>query len=68
MSLIVNGGRLEPPNGIPDQIYTLMLACWSTVDTDRPYFDDIIEILNSMLQVYFNISKYHFFTVEAFLT
>lgn len=51
MSLIVNGGRLEPPNGIPDQIYTLMLACWSTADTDRPHFDDIIENLDSMLQV-----------------
>ncbi|MCP9264785.1 Tyrosine-protein kinase receptor [Dirofilaria immitis] len=50
MSLIVNGGRLEPPNGIPDQIYTLMLACWSTTDTDRPNFDDIIENLDSMLQ------------------
>ncbi|KAL3985429.1 Protein tyrosine kinase family protein [Acanthocheilonema viteae] len=50
MSLIVNGGRLEPPNGIPDQIYTLMLACWSTVDTDRPHFDDVIENLNSMIQ------------------
>ncbi|EJD76771.1 tyrosine-protein kinase receptor [Loa loa] len=50
MSLIVNGGRLEPPNGIPDQIYTLMLACWSTADTDRPHFDDIIENLDSMLQ------------------
>ncbi|OZC04865.1 hypothetical protein X798_08167 [Onchocerca flexuosa] len=50
MSLIVNGGRLEPPNGIPDQIYTLMLACWSTADTDRPHFDGIIENLNSMIQ------------------
>uniref|UniRef100_A0A915PNA2 receptor protein-tyrosine kinase n=1 Tax=Setaria digitata TaxID=48799 RepID=A0A915PNA2_9BILA len=50
MSLIVNGGRLEPPNGVPDQIYTLMLACWSTADTDRPYFDSIIESLDSMLQ------------------
>lgn len=51
MSLIVNGGRLEPPNGVPDQIYSLMLACWSTMDTDRPRFDDIIESLDSMLQV-----------------
>ncbi|VDO35524.1 unnamed protein product [Brugia timori] len=50
MSLIVNGGRLEPPNGIPDQIYSLMLACWSTADTDRPHFDYIIENLDSMLQ------------------
>lgn len=51
MSLIVNGGRLEPPNGVPDQIYSLMLACWSTIDTDRPRFDDIIDSLNSILQV-----------------
>ncbi|VDN42694.1 unnamed protein product [Gongylonema pulchrum] len=50
MSLIVNGGRLEPPVGVPDQIYSIMLACWSTVDNDRPRFDDIIESLDSMLQ------------------
>lgn len=51
MSLIVSGGRLEPPNGVPDQIYSLMLACWSTSDNDRPQFDDIIETLHTILQV-----------------
>ncbi|VDM98011.1 unnamed protein product [Thelazia callipaeda] len=50
MSLIVNGGRLEPPNGLPDQIYALMLNCWNTADTDRPHFDVIIDALDAMLQ------------------
>uniref|UniRef100_A0A915CD76 Tyrosine-protein kinase receptor n=2 Tax=Parascaris TaxID=6254 RepID=A0A915CD76_PARUN len=50
MSLIVNGGRLEPPNGVPDQVYSLMLECWSTVDSDRPKFDDIIERIDAMIR------------------
>uniref|UniRef100_A0A0M3J128 receptor protein-tyrosine kinase n=1 Tax=Anisakis simplex TaxID=6269 RepID=A0A0M3J128_ANISI len=49
MSLIVNGGRLEPPNGVPDQVYSLMLECWSTIDIDRPKFDDIIDRINDPL-------------------
>lgn len=55
MSLIVNGGRLEPPNGVPDQVYALMLECWSTVDSDRPKFDDIIERINAMIRVSFTV-------------
>lgn len=51
MSLIVNGGRLEPPNGVPDRLYDLMLSCWNTVDNDRPRFDEIIDKLEAMLGV-----------------
>lgn len=41
MQLVVDGGRLEPPLGIPGYIYEKMLECWNTEPDARPTFDDL---------------------------
>lgn len=42
MQLVVAGGRLEHPVGVPDEIYDEMLRCWNTGS------------INDILILYFN--------------
>ncbi|KAI6189699.1 Tyrosine-protein kinase receptor [Aphelenchoides bicaudatus] len=47
MQLVVSGGRLEPPIGVPDEIYEEMLCCWNTEPNERPNFDQIVEFFTN---------------------
>jgi hypothetical protein len=38
MRLVVAGDRLDPPIGIPAEVYELMLCCWNTEAESRPMF------------------------------
>lgn len=51
MQLVTNGGRLEPPNFCPGQVYALMCQCWHPIPEDRPNFRTIIERIGYCLQV-----------------
>ncbi|CAH1243138.1 TIE1 [Branchiostoma lanceolatum] len=50
MDLIKNGGRLEKPTPCPDEIYTIMTACWKTLPEDRPGFPELKTRLDRTLQ------------------
>lgn len=41
------GGRLEKPEICTEQIYELMLKCWSESCDERPSFEEIYKMLSS---------------------
>lgn len=43
-----NGGRLGRPSGCPDELYKLMLKCWSYLPEDRPTFRYCLEVLEDL--------------------
>eukprot|EP00794_Sanderia_malayensis_P003807 gene3807-4334_t len=45
---LISGKRLEKPENCTDQIYSLMLSCWSHYSEDRPSFTQLHEVLGSM--------------------
>lgn len=58
MRIVIAGDRLDPPVGIPDEIYDLMLCCWNTESEQRPKFIDLVCALESLLKVcYVNKDK-----------
>lgn len=50
MQLVTSGGRLDPPNNCPNQIYHIMMRCWHPIPEERPNFSTIIERLGYCLQ------------------
>ncbi|TKR69371.1 hypothetical protein L596_021543 [Steinernema carpocapsae] len=42
MDMIMSGGRLDSPNGLPEEIYALMVQCWNTDECCRPGFKEIV--------------------------
>lgn len=48
MQLVVAGGRLEPPVGVPDDIYDQMLCCWNTEPEERPHFVEIVDYFTNL--------------------
>jgi hypothetical protein len=48
MQLVVSGGRLEPPVGVPEDIYHEMLRCWNTEPSERPQFESIVDFLTGL--------------------
>ena len=50
MRLVVAGDRLDPPIGIPDEIYELMLCCWNTESKLRPKFKDLVYAFETLLK------------------
>ncbi|KAL7073377.1 hypothetical protein ACQ4LE_007649 [Meloidogyne hapla] len=50
MRLVVAGDRLDPPIGIPDEIYELMLRCWNTESEQRPNFVDLVGTFETLLK------------------
>uniref|UniRef100_A0A915M3Z3 receptor protein-tyrosine kinase n=1 Tax=Meloidogyne javanica TaxID=6303 RepID=A0A915M3Z3_MELJA len=50
MRLVVAGDRLDPPVGIQDEIYELMLRCWNTESEQRPKFADLVCKFENLLK------------------
>ncbi|XP_052121740.1 ALK tyrosine kinase receptor isoform X1 [Frankliniella occidentalis] len=50
MSLVVSGGRLEPPPNCPSLVYAIMTSCWHPEPPQRPDFATILEKLAGCLQ------------------
>ena len=39
--MLDSGYRMPAPDGIPDEMYELMLRCWNYEPEDRPHFSEI---------------------------
>ncbi|XP_035825708.1 ALK tyrosine kinase receptor [Aplysia californica] len=50
MSLVTQGGRLDPPEGCPSAVFDIMASCWSALPEGRPTFSLIISSLEKTLQ------------------
>ncbi|CAK5025366.1 unnamed protein product [Meloidogyne enterolobii] len=57
MRLVVAGDRLDPPIGIQDEIYELMLRCWNTESEQRPKFADLVCKFENLLKVCLKVSN-----------
>jgi len=51
MQLVTNGGRLDAPSNCPELVYNIMKMCWHPHPQERPTFSQIIELVNSCIQV-----------------
>uniref|UniRef100_A0A2H8TTT4 Tyrosine-protein kinase Fps85D n=2 Tax=Melanaphis sacchari TaxID=742174 RepID=A0A2H8TTT4_9HEMI len=47
---IDTGYRMPAPEGTPEEIYRLMLQCWQYQPENRPHFDRIYEIMESLVK------------------
>ncbi|XP_033112094.1 proto-oncogene tyrosine-protein kinase ROS-like [Anneissia japonica] len=47
LQFVTEGGRLDSPENCPDDIYQLMIKCWSKQATSRPSFRSIVERLEN---------------------
>ncbi|KAJ3600038.1 hypothetical protein NHX12_033990 [Muraenolepis orangiensis] len=54
MEFIKSGGRMESPARCPDQMYALMMECWTYKHEDRP---DFKKVEGSMRSYYYSISN-----------
>ncbi|KAF8371318.1 hypothetical protein PRIPAC_77747 [Pristionchus pacificus] len=50
LSRLKSGERMEKPDNCSDNLYDLMLACWSEQLADRPTFSDLREHLGHLLE------------------
>ncbi|XP_054162071.1 hepatocyte growth factor receptor-like [Oppia nitens] len=46
LSYVKRGGRLPRPYYCPDQLYTLLLTCWSPSPQHRPTFTELVDDIN----------------------
>jgi hypothetical protein len=60
LNYVCHGGRMDKPEGCPNQLYELMLMCWRQQPKDRPTFCEIIEILVPYLQPDFRDVSFFF--------
>jgi len=44
---VIEGNRLDKPNGIPENYWDLTTKCWSQNAEDRPTFNDVLSIIES---------------------
>lgn len=49
---IDNGYRMPAPSGTPEEIYKLMLHCWTYEPESRPHFNEIHRELKKILSLY----------------
>ncbi|KAL7063620.1 hypothetical protein AAHC03_0573 [Spirometra sp. Aus1] len=47
--LLEKGTRMEAPQGCPEQVYQLMLQCWSWDPKDRPMFIELCDRLETIM-------------------
>uniref|UniRef100_A0A914PHV3 Protein kinase domain-containing protein n=1 Tax=Panagrolaimus davidi TaxID=227884 RepID=A0A914PHV3_9BILA len=45
-----DGNRLEKPELCPNEIYEIMLKCWNSNPTFRPFFDELITFFTVFLE------------------
>ncbi|GFR93175.1 tyrosine-protein kinase receptor [Elysia marginata] len=50
MTLVTQGGRLDPPDSCSLAVLSIMIACWSSEPDERPTFSAIISSLEKSLQ------------------
>lgn len=58
-SKVTEGYRLPQPHNCPDELYALMLHCWSPRATERPNFGDIIRSHLDPLKVKVHEGRLH---------
>jgi insulin receptor len=51
LQFVLRGDILERPNGCPDILYRLMLACWQKRPINRPTFLRLVGIIDSVIEV-----------------
>ncbi|XP_051156812.1 tyrosine-protein kinase Fer isoform X1 [Leptopilina boulardi] len=49
---IDKGYRMPAPEGTPDEVYRLMSRCWEYDPENRPHFDQIFSIVETLSQAY----------------
>ncbi|XP_075262243.1 ephrin type-A receptor 3-like [Convolutriloba macropyga] len=47
--MLMSGYRLPPPDGCPDEVYELMMACWSLQPLSRPPFSLVRQCLEKLI-------------------
>ncbi len=53
MEQVIKGYKMAKPSLCPEDIYAIMLRCWSQQPNDRPSFDELYDQLN----VYYDATK-----------
>jgi hypothetical protein len=48
---VVDGYRLDKPKKCPDDVYTLMRACWDEDPAKRPSFPEIVNRIDGMITI-----------------
>lgn len=47
MKYLADGNRMQRPEICSEQLYKLMVQCWSECPLDRPFFSDIVQKLET---------------------
>lgn len=48
MFILLAGYRMPAPEGTPDEMYHLMLRCWEYEPENRPHFDQIYLVVDTL--------------------
>jgi len=48
MFMFLAGYRMPAPEGTPDEMYRLMLRCWEYEPENRPHFDQIYLVVDTL--------------------
>lgn len=48
MFIFLAGYRMPAPEGTPDEMYHLMLRCWEYEPENRPHFDQIYVVVDTL--------------------
>jgi tyrosine-protein kinase Fer len=46
--ILFTGYRMPAPEGTPDEMYHLMLRCWEYEPENRPHFDQIYLVVDTL--------------------
>jgi hypothetical protein len=46
---VIGGYRIPKPEECPNEVYEIMLRCWSEKPTNRPTFSDIVTSLSDLI-------------------
>ncbi|KAI6228751.1 Tyrosine-protein kinase receptor [Aphelenchoides fujianensis] len=49
MEMVAAGARLDVPVGTPQELYNIMLRCWSTNPEYRPTFEELVSIFSQLV-------------------
>ncbi len=62
---VTKGYRLPSPDGCPEEIYQLMMQCWTKNPKDRLSFKQIYQRVEELLQTYNTDPRGHIITKVA---